>query len=152
MSTQGSPAGWHPDPAAPGQSVRWWDGTQWTDHTQPVAPAPPPVLPPPGVGVPPAHLPPAPPLPGGSGLPSVPTFSQTPVQQTFAQANSMSLSAVGVAAVYVLLALVTHFVLLGIVPLLLAVRALRAKERLAPVAIAAAAVVVVVSVIALTHH
>lgn len=30
------PAGWYPDPTAPGQQ-RWWDGQQWSDHTAPGA-------------------------------------------------------------------------------------------------------------------
>lgn len=42
--TQNVPAGWYPDPNAPG-GQRWWDGTQWTEHVgapaaaQPFAPA-----------------------------------------------------------------------------------------------------------------
>ena len=35
-----TPAGWFPDPQAPGQ-LRYWDGAGWTAHTQPgVGPAP----------------------------------------------------------------------------------------------------------------
>ncbi|MDQ1130424.1 DUF2510 domain-containing protein [Microbacterium sp. SORGH_AS_0888] len=33
-----TPAGWYPDPSAPG-TVRYWDGTAWTTHQQPAAPA-----------------------------------------------------------------------------------------------------------------
>lgn len=29
------PAGWHPDPWAPRERQRWWDGEQWTGHTWP---------------------------------------------------------------------------------------------------------------------
>jgi hypothetical protein len=42
--TQNVPAGWYPDPNAPG-GQRWWDGTAWTEHVsgaagyQPFAPA-----------------------------------------------------------------------------------------------------------------
>ena len=122
MSTQGSPPGWHPDPAAPGQSVRWWDGSQWTAHTQPV------------------------------GVPASPPVLQAPVTRTFAQANTMSLATVGLVALYVVLALATHFVLLGILPLALAVRAFRGREPLAPLAIAAAVLTVVVAVIVLARH
>lgn len=38
-----TPAGWYPDPSAPG-SQRWFDGSSWTDQVRPAeaAPAPPP--------------------------------------------------------------------------------------------------------------
>ena len=44
-----APAGWYPDPAAPGGPLRWWDGRQWTDWqaidgqvlAAPLPPAPP---------------------------------------------------------------------------------------------------------------
>ncbi len=32
-----APAGWYPDPAAPGTSARWWDGSSWTEHALPLA-------------------------------------------------------------------------------------------------------------------
>ncbi len=149
MSSQGAPPGWHPDPAAPDRSVRWWDGGQWTDHTQPVAPtAPAPVLP--GPGVAPAHLPPVPPT--APGIPAVPAFRRAPVQRSVVQANSVSLTALALVAAYLVLALLTHFVLIGILPVVLAARAYRNRERLAPLAIAGAAVTVVVAVIVLAHH
>ncbi|RNL79159.1 DUF2510 domain-containing protein [Nocardioides marmorisolisilvae] len=37
-----APAGWHPDPRAPGQE-RYWNGAEWTEQVRPAAPAPPPV-------------------------------------------------------------------------------------------------------------
>lgn len=43
-----SPAGWYPDPHAPGQPVlRYWDGASWTEHAQwqPPAAAPVPTTP-----------------------------------------------------------------------------------------------------------
>jgi hypothetical protein len=36
--TPQTPAGWYPDPHAPGS--RYWDGSAWTEHTAPVAAAP----------------------------------------------------------------------------------------------------------------
>lgn len=35
-----APAGWHPDPADPTGSLRWWDGTRWTKHVEPAASGP----------------------------------------------------------------------------------------------------------------
>ena len=34
METQGTPAGWYPDPTRPGVQ-RYWDGSKWTDHFNP---------------------------------------------------------------------------------------------------------------------
>ncbi len=45
--TPTTPAGWYPDPTAPG-TERYWDGTAWTDHSRPISvapPAPPPAPP-----------------------------------------------------------------------------------------------------------
>jgi hypothetical protein len=39
--TQGTPAGWYPDPQGGGQ--RYWDGNSWTEHTSGVQQMPPPV-------------------------------------------------------------------------------------------------------------
>ena len=69
---------------------------------------------------------------------------------TFAQRNRHSLTAIGVVALYVLLAMTTHFVLIGIVPVMLSIRAIKAKETLAPAAVAAAVIAVVVAFAALT--
>jgi hypothetical protein len=74
------------------------------------------------------------------------------VKRSFAQRNSLSLSALGVVAVYIALAVVTHFVLIGVVPVLLAVRAVQRRETLAPLAIVAAAAAVVVAFTVLSHH
>lgn len=180
MTNQGPPAGWHPDPGAPGQAVRWWDGSRWTEHTQPVAPAPPAAFP----GTPPAAFPgtpssgvgfaagqvppggarpsagmvpypgaapqPAPPFHPGPGVPMVPTFR--PAKKSFAQGNAMAFAAIGVAALYLVLAAVTHIVFIGIVPVVLAIRALQQRETLAPLALVAAIVAVVVGFSVLAHH
>jgi hypothetical protein len=68
---------------------------------------------------------------------------------TFAKRNRHSLTAIAVVAAYVLLAVTTHFVLIGIVPIMLSVRAIKAKETLAPAAVIAAVIAVVVALAAL---
>jgi hypothetical protein len=67
-------------------------------------------------------------------------------------ANSFSWTAIGFAAAYVVLALTTGFVLLGIVPVMSSVRAYQRRERLAPAAMVAAAVTVATAVYFLTGH
>ena len=59
--SQGTPAGWYPDPERPG-AQRYWDGIQWTEHRSGVQQTPPPPVqhsqggPPPVVG--PGYQPP----------------------------------------------------------------------------------------------
>jgi hypothetical protein len=88
--------------------------------------------------------PPAAAWPGGSatitpnhGAPSYGSGVYAPATLSFAKRNSHSLTAIGVVVLYVLLAVTTHFVLIGIVPVLLSVRAIKAKEVLAPAAVVA---------------
>lgn len=138
--------------------LRWWDGTQWTEHRQPIPPPPAPGATSstgydsgagfgyqPTTGGPIAEIPPA---YGGqaSGYPSY----QGPGSRwggfgrgRVAGANTYSLTALAFAAVYLVLAATTHVVLIGIVPVLMAVRAFGRKEKLAPLAAVAAAVVVI---------
>lgn len=73
-------------------------------------------------------------------------------QRSFWQSNSRSFTAIIVAAVYIVIAISAHIVFLGIVPALAAVRAFRAREKLAPAAAVAAVVTIVVAVVALGHH
>jgi hypothetical protein len=155
MTIQGPPAGWHPDPSAPGQALRWWDGSQWTAHTQPAPPAAGPYAAGPGFAgpgfaagqvPPPGALPPG----AGHGLPVMP--AARPPSRSFTQGNTAALGAIGFALLYLVLAAVTHIVFIGILPVVLAVRALQQRETLAPVALAAAAVAVVVGVTVLAHH
>jgi len=68
-----------------------------------------------------------------------------------APGNSAALGAIAVSLAYLVLAAITHIVFIGILPVLLAVRALPRRETLAPVAIAAAVVAVTVAVTVLTH-
>ena len=132
MNTAAAPPGWHPDPSNPGGALRWWDGTAWTTHTHPVA----------------ASAPQAVAITSNYGNANYGS-TYAPANLSFAQRNRHSLTAIGVVALYVLLAATTHFVLIGIVPVMLSVRAIKAKETLAPAAVAAAVIAVVVAFAAL---
>jgi len=143
MTTNAAPPGWHPDPSNPGGAMRWWDGATWTEHIQqPPAPA---YVPPAAVYAS-AAVPAASPY-GGTGYAM---GMQRPANLSFAHRNSLSLIAIGVVALYILLAVSTHVVLLGIFPVLMSVRATRRREALAPVAVVAALVAVGVAIITLT--
>jgi hypothetical protein len=145
MTTNTAPPGWHPDPSNPGAALRWWDGTTWTTHTHQAAASTPTV----------AATAPGPAWPGGSATitPNHGTVSYggayAPAQLTFAKRNTVSLTAIGIVVLYILLAVTTHFVLIGILPVLMSVRAIKAKETLAPAAVAAAVIAVVVAFAAL---
>jgi hypothetical protein len=66
--------------------------------------------------------------------------------------NRLTFTAVAVVAVFVLIAATTRFVLLGIFPVLLSFRAFRRDEQLAPLAVVAALVAVVIAVTKLSHQ
>ncbi len=135
-----APAGWHPDPDNPNGALRWWDGSRWTDHVHPVAP---PTVPPPGPA----------PYSAGSYQQQPPWAGRRGARRGFGAggANQASFTAIGVAVLYVLLAVTTHFVLIGIVPLLASIRAVRLREPLAPLAVVAAVVALVVGISAFAH-
>jgi Protein of unknown function (DUF2510) len=155
MTTNAAPPGWHPDPSNPGGGLRWWDGMTWTQHTQ---------RPPADVAAPygsVAAMPttaatPATAAPYGSDATTyapaaAPYGSATaPANLSFATRNSLSLIAIGVVVIYILLAVTTHVILLGIFPVLMSVRATKRREALAPVAVIAALVAVGVAIITLT--
>ncbi len=165
VNTSAAPAGWHPDPSNPSGALRWWDGTAWTTHTHQVIPTPPPVFASPqpmAAGPQPMAWSTAPVTaasaawPGGSatitpnhGAASYGSGLRAPANLSFAHRNSISLTAIGVVVLYVLLAMTTHFVLIGILPILMSVRAIKAKETLAPAAVGAAIVAVLVAFAAL---
>ena len=166
MTTQTPPAGWHPDPADPTSSLRWWDGAAWTQHTQGVMSAPsapaydmtPAAAEPSHYGSGPAqqfgYAAQASPQPGYGFAPGQPTYGYPQVQQpalSFAKRNAASLTAIGVVALYVVIAMYTRVVMFGIFPVLLSARAFRAKEQLAPVAAIAAAIAVVIAFVVLNH-
>jgi hypothetical protein len=64
--------------------------------------------------------------------------------QALRHSNRFSVTAIIFAAIYVVLAVTVHFVLIGIVPVMSSVRAFQNKEKLAPISAIAAVVVVVV--------
>jgi hypothetical protein len=140
MSTSAAPAGWHPDPANPSGALRWWNGVAWTDHIQqPVA-----------TGAAPASMPVAQtPVPYANYENFAPNYAARQVPRTFVQRNSISLTAMAVVAVYIVIALSTRVVLLGVFPVLLSVRAIRRKEVLAPFAVGAAVIAIGVAFLAL---
>ncbi|HTW12764.1 MAG TPA: hypothetical protein VME01_08480 [Solirubrobacteraceae bacterium] len=72
--------------------------------------------------------------------------------ETLLQRNRLSFIAIAVVAAYVAIAMTTRFVVLGILPVMLSVRAFRRGEMLAPLALAGAAVAVVVAIVTLSHH
>jgi hypothetical protein len=148
-----APPGWHPDPSNPGGALRWWDGLNWTDHTHVAAP-------------------PAPAAPAKATLPaastawtsgsstagssylapppaSAPAGAGALGQLSFVKRNRLSLIAIGVVAIYIVLALATHVVFLGIFPVIMCIRATKSKEPLAPLAIVGAVVAVAVALLAL---
>lgn len=67
----------------------------------------------------------------------------------FASRNSLSLWTGGVVAVYLVLAFTSRIVLIGILPLMLSIRAMGRREPLAPFALAAAILAIVVALGAL---
>lgn len=136
MTVQGPPAGWHPDPSQPGVAMRWWDGIKWTEHTQ-ALPAAAPMAP---VGFPGAQ----------PGLATAPPF-QPAAPRSFIQRNRLSMTAFVLVVVYLVVATVTHFVIVGFLPLFFAVRALRLKEALAPVALVMSIITMVIGVTLLVH-
>jgi hypothetical protein len=159
-NTSIAPPGWHPDPSNPGAALRWWDGRAWTAHTHPAsanAPQPAASLQPAPASAPSVATTAAAAWPGSSTT-ITPNYGTPPsygggqyagANLSFAKRNSLSLTAIGVVVLYVLLAMTTHFVLIGILPVLMSVRAIKAKETLAPAAVAAAIIAVLVAFAAL---
>jgi hypothetical protein len=145
MTTNAAPPGWHPDPSNPGGALRWWDGIAWTHHTQqPAGSAT-------AGGFPTGGYPTGGYPTGGYPTGGYPTGAYGQAQQlSFAKQNSLSFTVMGVVALYILLAMSTHIVVLGILPVVLSVRAVRRREPLAPVAVIAAIVAVGVAFAALS--
>jgi hypothetical protein len=174
MSASEAVAGWYSDPSNPG-ALRWWDGTQWTAESQPLNTGPPAVAPhesgvtPPGepmtYGQAPGQY--APPQgqatyqqgqfpPQGAGYGATGGFRRrggflANSRSPFVRRNQASLTGAGFAAIYVVIAATTGFVLIGIVPVMMCMRAFQRKEPLAPLA-GIAAVVAVGTFILFLHH
>ena len=134
MSSNLPPAGWYPDPSG-AQGTRWWDGQRWTDHTQQATPTPAPVATAPG----------QPPTYGAAA----PTWAQNAKPRG---TNHYALITFGIVAVYLVLAAATRIVFIGILPIVMSLRSQQRREPLAPLAIGAAVVSVIIALAILTHH
>ena len=131
-------AGWYPDPAG-SPSHRWWDGQQWTDQLQ-AAPTQPGWAQPPAYGQP-AYGRPAYGQPAHRG-PAQP-------QGSLWHRNQYSFITMIVSLIYIAIAFESHFVFIGVIPILMTVRAFNRKERLAIPAAALAGLSVIVIITSL---
>jgi hypothetical protein len=157
MSTVDTVAGWYPDPTG-APSLRWWDGRQWTPNTHAGAAA-----------ISTSTRSDSGWDPGAGFINGVQTSPQqqhaggySPPQNgqpvgalnhgvATKGRNHYSLITFGVGALYLVLAFVTHFVLVGFVPLAISLRAKRSGEPLAPLAMAAAIGVILFSLVTVLH-
>lgn len=155
-------AGWYADPNG-GSGLRFWNGAGWTDSTQalPVlGPTAPPAAsqypnrnhatgPYPAQG-PQYHAQPfvvAPRQPP----PPAPSRNAQASAGAFLAANKFALITVVICAVYAIIAAESHYMLFGILPVLMTARSFRAREALWLIALVAAVASVVYSLYRLNH-
>jgi hypothetical protein len=138
MTSQVPPAGWYADPSgAPGH--RWWDGQAWSAHFAPAAPQP--VAATAQAQAVPASIP-------NYGYSGVPQQQYRPTA-TPTTNNRFALITFAVVALYLVIAFESRVVIFGILPLGLSLRSRQAREPLAPLAIAAAVVAILVAAVKL---
>jgi hypothetical protein len=129
--TQYAP-GWYPDPSG-SSDHRWFDGVQWTATTAPA---------------PPQQFWTAPVSAAGTsplGLGHSPHTSLGQPTGTMARNRYTAITA-GIAALYLLLAITVHVALIGILPIVMSLRAFRAKEPLAPLSAVIAGISLIVAI------
>ena len=145
------PPGWHPDPNLPPGSLRWWDGSQWTEHvhtpqTEPRA----------AVGGAQATATIATAATSTSAEPQAATatgleqFATSGVssigrERSLFERNPTTFWTLAVVAIYLFIDTSTGVTILGIFPVGLSIRSFRHGEPLAPLAMAAAVLAVLVA-------
>jgi len=144
-------AGWYPDPAG-SPAHRWWDGARWTDQLQPADPAAGARQGLPAYAQPAGGQPPYGQLPYGQLPYGQPAYGMPARPSSGWQRNQMSYITMIIAAAYLVIALTANVVFIGILPVLMTVRAFNRKEKLAPVAAVCAGIAVLVSLLALASH
>ena len=162
-------AGWFSDPHLP-ETLRWWDGASWTHHVHPPAQPAAPVqsyAPAAQAYAPAAHAyapaaqsyapvaqsyAPVAQSYDATGQPYSGLIQSAPSTGSLMEANPKSMVAIGFSVGYLLLALTSGILLLGVVPALFTVRAFNGKEKLAPLALLATVIAMGVSISLLKHR
>lgn len=131
---QVQPAGWYPDPAQPGQH-RWWTGIDWSDFTR---------------------------IDGAANPAAVSTSPHETAAEMFVmnhaappraeasgslfEGSGTAVMAIAVSVAYLFVAYNYGLYLIGFIPAAIAYESFQKRERLAPVAVLAAAVALLVGI------